>query len=324
MKPLNRRSINNGDRLKIQRICTLSPYVFVVLLVALSLLAFPLHAQKAAYPPEMADAKAEVYRSTDDIDLKVWIFEPTGHTASDKRAAIVFFFGGGWNGGTPEQFRWQARYLASRGMIAIVADYRVKKRNGTLANVAVSDAKAAIRWVRTNAERLGVDPDRIAAAGGSAGGHLAAATALLPGHDIPDPEQTVSALPDALVLFNPGLITAPIPEYTDEYGEKLEKLAPRLGADPESMSPFHHVRPGLPPTIIFHGKADKTVAYLSVELFTEKMNSAGNRCELVGYEDAGHGFFNHGRGDGSYYTDTVRRMDAFLVSLGWLSPAEPD
>lgn len=309
MKPMNHWSIQNG--------------VIVVLLVALSVLAFPVLAQKAAYPPEMTDAKAEVYRSTDEIDLKAWIFEPPGHSASDKRAAIVFFFGGGWNAGSPGQFRWHAKYLASRGMIAILADYRVKTRNGTLANIAVSDAKAAIRWVRTNAVRLGVDPDRIAAAGGSAGGHLAAATALLPGHDIPDPEQAVSSQPDALVLFNPVLITAAIPGYTDEYNEKLQRLAPRLGADPESMSPYHHVRPGLPPTIIFHGKDDKTVSYQSVERFTEEMNSAGNRCELIGYEDAGHGFFNHGRADGSYYTDTVRLMDAFLVSLGWLLPAEP-
>lgn len=294
------------------------------LVAALLLLTFPALAQKAVYPPEISDAKTEIYRSVDETELKVWIFEPPGHTASDRRAAIVFFFGGGWNGGSPGQFKWQARYLASRGMVAILADYRVKKRNGTLANIAVSDAKAAIRWVRENADRLGVDPDRIAAAGGSAGGHLATATATLPGHDIPNPEQATSALPDALVLFNPALITAPILKHPDLNREKFEKLAPRLGAEPASMSPYHHVKPGLPPTIIFHGKADQTVAYQSVEWFTEKMESAGNRCELVGYEDAGHGFFNYGRGDGSAYNDTVRRMDAFLVSLEWLPPARID
>ena len=56
---------------------------------------------------------------------------------------MVFFFGGGWNGGTPGQFRPQARHLAGRGMVAIVVDYRVKSRHGTLANVAVSDANRA-------------------------------------------------------------------------------------------------------------------------------------------------------------------------------------
>jgi acetyl esterase/lipase len=286
----------------------------------LLLLLFPLAALAAVYPPNISDAKVEVYRSTAELDLKAWIFEPVGHEASQRRAAMVFFFGGGWNRGSPEQFKWQARYLASRGMVAVLADYRVRQRNGTLANIAVSDAKAAIRWMRENADRLGVDPDRIAAAGGSAGGHLAAATATLSGHDIPESEQATSARPNALVLFNPALITALVPGHSEGNFEKLENLKTRLGADPESMSPYHHVRPGLPPTIIFHGKADETVAYRTVELFTEKMVSAGNRCELVGYEGEGHGFFNHGRGDGSAYNDTMLRTDAFLVSLGWLEP----
>ena len=130
---------------------------------------FPAHAQRPGYPPELPDARAEVYRSTENGDLKAWIFEPTGHRGQDKRPAIVFFFGGGWNGGSPGQFRTQAAYLAERGMVAILVDYRVRSRQGTLANVAVSDARAAIRWVRANAGRLGVDPDRIAASGGSAG-----------------------------------------------------------------------------------------------------------------------------------------------------------
>ena len=85
------------------------------------------------------------------------------------------------------------------------------------------------------------------------------------------------------------------------------------------MSPYHHVRAGLPPTIVFHGKADTTVAYKTVEIYAEKAAAAGNRCELVGYDGQAHGFFNYGRGDGAAYTDTVRRMDEFFVSLGWLS-----
>lgn len=291
----------------------------IILCVALCLHAFPASAQRLAYPPEFSDAKTEVYRSIDDVELDAWIFEPPGHLSSASSPAIVFFFGGGWTAGSPEQFKWQARYLASRGMVAILVDYRVKKRNKTLANVAVSDAKAAIRWVRTNAERLGVDPNRIAAAGGSSGGHLAASTAMLPGHDGPGPEQAVSATPNALVLFNPVLITAPLPEEPGKYQEKMEKMAPRLGAEPKSMSPYHHIRQGLPPTIIFHGMDDKTTPYEDAERFAEKMEAAGNRCELVGYEESGHGFFNHGRGGGIAFNDTVRRTDEFFVSLGWLS-----
>jgi acetyl esterase/lipase len=267
----------------------------------------------------MPGARTEVYRSTGTTDLKAWIFEPAGHSADDARPSIVFYFGGGWNGGTPGQFRPQAAHLAERGMVAIVVDYRVKSRQGTLANIAVSDAKAAIRWVRAHASQLGVNPNQIAAGGGSAGGHLAAATATLPGHDDSGGLAHVSSAPNALVLLNPVLITAPIPGLSGPGAEKLEKLRSRLGAEPESMSPYHHVRPGLPPTLIFHGENDKTVPYQHVELFTEAMNAAGNRCELIGYPNQGHGFFNAHRSDDSAYRDTIRRMDEFLISLGWLN-----
>jgi len=280
--------------------------------------AFSAAEQRPGYPPELPGARAEVYRSAGNVDLTAWIFEPKDDPASDRRPAIVFFFGGGWNGGTPGQFAPQAAYLADRGMVAIVVDYRVKSRHATLANVAVSDAKAAIRWVRSHADRLGIDPDRIAAAGGSAGGHLAAATALLSEHDDSQGASRISSAPNAMVLFNPVLITAPYPGAPAPEAEKLDKMKSRLGAEPESMSPYHHVRPGLPPTLIFHGKSDKTVPYRHAERFAEAMTDAGNRCELVGYPEQGHGFFNAHRKDASAYRDTISRTYDFFVSLGWL------
>ena len=302
---------------------TMNTVIRILLAAGLCLLADPAAAQKRPYPPELPDAREEIYRTTEEAVLRLWVFEPPNHQSSDSRPAVVFFFGGGWNGGSPAQFAPQSRQLAERGMVAMVADYRVRSRNGTLANIAVSDAKAAIRWVRANADRLGVDPDRIAAAGGSAGGHLAAATATLPSHDDSNDGLNISSQPNALLLFNPVLITAPFAGQAEPATERFEKLKPRLGAEPESMSPYHHVRPGLPPTIVFHGEADKTVPYQTAELFTEAMRTAGNRCELVGYPGEGHGFFNSGRGIGSAYTDTMRRTDAFLVSLGWLASKSP-
>jgi acetyl esterase/lipase len=298
--------------------CFMNRAAPLLLAAALVALMSPAQAQRPAYPPDIPEARAEVYRSVDGTDLKAWVFEPAGHRADDKRPAIVFFFGGGWVGGTPAQFRPQAAYLAERGMVAIVADYRVKSRQGTLATAAVSDAKAAIRWVRTHADRLGIDPDRIAAGGGSAGGHLAAAAATLPGHDAGAAAAQVSSAPNALVLFNPVLITAPLPGQSSEEAAKLENLSRRLGAEPESLSPYHHVRPGLPPTLLFHGENDRTVPYRTAELFAEAMIAADNRCELVGYPNQGHGFFNAHREDNSAYHDTLRRMDDFLVALGWL------
>ena len=80
----------------------------------------------------------------------------------------------------------------------------------------------------------------------------------------------------------------------------------------------------MPPAIIFHGKADTTVPYATAEAFAQRMQEAGNRCELVGYEGQMHGFFNHGRANGRY-PETLAAADAFLVSLRFLgtAPAEP-
>ncbi|HPU06447.1 MAG TPA: prolyl oligopeptidase family serine peptidase, partial [Thermogutta sp.] len=86
----------------------------------------------------------------------------------------------------------------------------------------------------------------------------------------------------------------------------------------KSVSPYHHIRPGLPPMIIFHGTADTTVPFATVKLFAEAMTRAGNQCRLVPFEGAGHGFFNYGRKDNTAYKETVRQMDQFLTSLGYL------
>ena len=278
-----------------------------------------------SYPPEMERTTAEVYRTVGDVELNIYLCNPEGHSAEDKRPAIVFFFGGGWRSGSPQQFLPHCRYLADRGMVAAVADYRVASRHGVTANECVADAKSAVRWLRANADRLGIDPDRIAAGGGSAGGHLAAATATLPGHD-PDPEGP-SPVPNALVLFNPATILAPVdgsPMPSEEERKRFEALTERLGAPAESMSPYHNLRAGLPPTVLFHGTADTTVAHSTAHDFCLGLRKNKARCDFVSYHDKGHGFFNYGRGEGDeknkMYEDTVFRMDGFLYSLEWLDP----
>jgi acetyl esterase/lipase len=197
-------------------------------------------------------------------------------------------------------------------MIAIVADYRVKTRQDAKPADCVSDAKACVRWVRANAARLGIDPDRIAAGGGSAGGHLAASVATLPGLDTAKDDKSVSCLPNALVLFNPGTVMAPFPGLDLKgFGAGLDKE--KFGCEPTEISPLHHVKKGTPPTVIFHGKDDTTVPYSTVEKFTEVMKAAGNRCDLIGYEGEKHSFFNK-----SKFAETLAAADDFLVSLGYL------
>lgn len=267
------------------------------------------------YPPTMPGSREEVYKKVDQVELKLYILEPAGHKASDRRAAIVFFFGGGWSHGSPEQFLPQARHLAKLGMVAMVADYRVKIRHQVKMKDCVTDAQSAIRWVRKNADRLGIDPKRIAAGGGSAGGHLAACTGTVPELEVESGKKKCSSQANAMVLFNPALILAPVEEELPKHWQqRFAGMEQKAGIEPERISPYHQIRKDLPPTLIMHGKNDVTVPYRTAELFRDAMVNSGNRCKLIGYEDAGHGFFNTGKN----YTLTLAEMTAFLKELGYL------
>lgn len=274
-----------------------------VLHLCLCLLAAPLLAANP-YPPTFTDAREETYQKVGAEELKLWIFGESDPMTP--KPAIVFFFGGGWNSGSPNQFENQARHFAKRGMIAITADYRVKSRHGVQVVECVKDAKAAIAWVRENAKRLGIDVNRIAASGGSAGGHLAAATGTLSGFGSDE-------RPNAMILFNPACTLAPTADWQPR-SVSGELSAERLGVEAQMISPAHHIGAHTAPTLILHGKADTTVPYASVVAFESEMKKADRPCKLVGYEGAGHGFFN----GNPYFTKTLAEADAFLVNLGWI------
>ena len=268
---------------------------------------------------ELPGSRAEVYKTIGDVKLKVYIYEPKGHKAGAKRPAIVFFFGGGWTGGTPKQFQEHCRYLASKGMVAMTADYRVSSRQGTKPFHCVRDGKSAVRWIRQNARRLGVDPNRIVSGGGSAGGHVAACTGILPEHNEPGEDDNVSSVPNVLVLYNPVISTALADGVKPYGGDNNEALMKRLGLkEPATLSPYHNIRKGLPPTLVFHGKADTTVPYLTAEAYVKQATKTGLRAELAGYDDMPHGFFNLGRYDNKMFLATVTRMHEFLGLLGYV------
>ncbi len=246
------------------------------------------------------------FKETPQGELRLHVFKPAGTKAKQKRPAIVFFFGGGWNSGSPSQFYPQANHLAELGMVAIAAEYRTKKQHCTDPRVCVMDAKSAMRWVRENAKRLGVDPKRIAAGGGSAGGHLAAATATLEAFNEPDEDTSVSCVPDALVLFNPVFDNSP-----GGFGHD------RVKTYWEDFSPMNHLEKGAPPTIVFLGTKDDLIPVATAKKYKALMEANGDRCDLHLYKNQPHGFFNAAK-----YDETVKEMDAFLASLGWLKPAK--
>jgi acetyl esterase len=271
-----------------------------------------------AYPPTLPGATVETYKTIGDTRLNLYVYYPEGHKPTDKRSAIVFFFGGGWTNGSPGQFEQHCKHLASRGMVAMTADYRVASRHQVKAVDCVADAKSAIRYVRKEASRLGVDPNRIVAGGGSAGGHIAACTGTITGFDESSEDPTISSVPNALALFNPAVVLAPVAGLNEINQERVTSLKDRMGVEPRLLSPYHQVKKGAPPAIVFHGKADTTVPYATAELFAKAMNDAGSKCTLVGYEGQAHGFFNHGRGNNEYYDKTLNALDEFLVGLGYL------
>ena len=271
----------------------------------------------ANWPPKIESDQIYTYKQIDDINLKLWVFNPPKHSLSSPKPAIVFFFGGGWRGGTPKQFEQHSRYLSKRGIVSILADYRVLNRNKTKAIYCLKDAKSAIRWVRKNAQYLGIDPNKIISSGGSAGGHLAAATGTIKLFDEENEDLNISSKPNAMILFNPAVITASVNQYKiKETREKRNKEF--IGVDPALFSPYNYIDKETPPTLIFHGDSDTTVDPQMVILFNSKMEMSNIFCKLFIYEGEEHGFFNYGRKLNGAFIDTVNKMDNFLVELGYI------
>lgn len=277
-------------------------------LLLLAAVTCPALAGDAPATPAVALTPTRIipYKKIGDVKLTLHVFEPSGHQAGDRAPAIVLFFGGAWRAGQPAQLYPQCAYLAAHGIWAASADYRVKSRNNTTPVECVKDGKSALRYVRSHAQELGIDPDRLAAGGASAGGHVAAATATLADFDEDTDDRAVSPVPDALVLFNPVYDNGPGGwghEVVADYWQKI--------------SPMAHIAKGMPPAIVFLGRADKNIPVATAEKFQRLMRAAGSRSELCLYDGMEHGFFNANKNDGKYFRDTIEKAQAFLASLGY-------
>jgi len=138
------------------------------------------------------------------------------------------------------------------------------------------------------------------ASGGSAGGHLAACTAVISNVNEATDDLSVSSVPMALVLYNPVVDTG-----KKGYGQ--EKLAGREF----ELSPVHHITSNAPVTLIMHGKADTTVPYENVHRFNYLMKQQGNECTLIGYKKQEHGFFDYNKNP-KYFKKTLTKTEDFL------------
>lgn len=244
-----------------------------------------------------------VYKKVDTTALKMVVLYPNSMIKNKQYPCIVFFFGGGWKTGNLNQFRNQANHYTGKGMVCFLVDYRVKTRQGTTPFESLKDAKSAIRFIRKNAAQFQINKDSIVASGGSAGGHLAAATAIIEGFNESTDDLSISPKPNALILFNPVIDNGP-----GGYGFE------RIGEEYKSFSPLHNIQKGAPPTIFFLGTKDNLIPVETAQYYKKVMEKVGGRCDLFLYEGVGHGFFNKG----IYLEKTLAESDAFLRSLHYI------
>lgn len=244
-----------------------------------------------------------VYKHIDGRELHLYINRPTGWKSGKPKAAVVLFHGGGWVIGSPASFNVQAQRIASDGAFGITVQYRLLEKGSKVTpQICVEDAKSAMRWIRSHTKELHIDPNRIAAGGGSAGGYMAAYTAVLDGWDDPQDDLTVSPKPDALVLFNPV-----IDNSANGYANN------RFGDDAEKRGPMNAPLTAWPPTLIQSGSDDKLIHADVLQAFEEKLRKTGVHIEVKIYPGQVHAFYNKE----PYKTQTTDEMEKFLRELKW-------
>lgn len=260
----------------------------------------------------LAQAERYVYKTAGQHDLEAYVFRAVEgtHAPAGGRSVIGFFFSSNWDAGLVSQFAPHALYFANRGAVAVLFDYRISSRHQGRPEDAMRDIRSAIRWLRMNAEELGVSPERVIAAGGSAGAHGAVSAALVPGFDDEGDDLSISARPDALVLYSPILTIDGAGRFADK-------------ATAKRAMPMRWPARKAPPTLILHGTADRVVPFSASRKFCRKMRWRGNVCQVRPFEGEGHGFFNFNV-DARMYEVTTAEADAFLVSQGMLAPSLED
>lgn len=277
--------------------------ISLLVLLALGMTCSEANAQRKRVLDPIA-AKLEptrkvVYKTVGDRELNLHIFEPEGHQATDKRAVFLAIHGGGWTGGDSRRMYPIADRFRKLGMVGISVEYRLLNRPpGTTVFDCVQDGRSAVRYIRSHAEELGIDPHQIVVAGASAGGHVAAGTALFDGIDEATDDTKVSCRPDALVLFYPVIDTS-----SAGYGQK------KIGDRWQEISPVDRVQKNVPPTIVFHGTGDTVTPYAGAVEFQKKMTELNNNCELISHPNGVHGYFIF---DLELYEAAMQRTEQFL------------
>lgn len=274
-----------------------------------------------------------VYKEVNESKLNLLVLKPEGWREGDKRTAIVWIHGGGWTSGTPDYFVPHSRYFAKRGAVCFSVQYRLAKRtsetegneDGSTVAECFEDCKSAIRFIRKNAARFGIDPDRIVAGGDSAGGHLAVSLGTLKGFDAQQDDLSISAVPNAVVDCN-GIIDMTLKwkkmiPYAFQAGNSAGEVEcwnerQELAC---ALSPIYNIRNGQPPVLIMQGLMDTVVEPEDSYRYYKAVKAAGNEAELVLLPNARHAFvlFNYSSTEDEL-TQIIRVIDEYIINLGFL------
>lgn len=233
-----------------------------------------------------------VYGTAGGQSLLLDVFRPKA--SEGPRPAVIFIHGGGFRGGDKSQFSWYANQLAGKGYVAFSINYRLAPKN--LYPAAVDDCQRAVRWVRANAAEYGIDPNRIGAAGSSAGGHLVAMLGTCETlHGTNDDLDGYSSKVNCVVNyfgptdFRPAANSPRAVQALANFLGKTAAEAPELYAE---ASPITHVGKDSAPCLSLHGSSDTSIPIAQSEKLTQALAAAGVEAALVTIEGAGHGFHN--------------------------------
>jgi len=262
---------------------------------------------------QLTNVESLVYKTIGPTPLLLHILKPVRPIATPT-PALVFFFGGGWDFGSIEQFLAHALYFRERGFVTILVDYRVKSRHDTGPMESILDAKSSIRWIRAHAETYGIDPHKIIAVGGSSGAHLAVSSILLSHLDEAAEDHHISAKPDTAILLNPPLDLISLAQDHDALAQKFNLQ----DNDIVRISPIHNVHSVTIPVFILHGTADQQVPFEHSHLFCKKMQEYGNDCQLISLEGYDHGFFNYTLDSLSQFSMSLQKIEDILAAMDYL------
>lgn len=242
------------------------------------------------------------YKAVDGFNLDAHVFIPKDIKESELRPAIVYFHGGSWSEGKPD---WQFGY-SKQGFISVCVEYRTFDRYGVLPFEQISDAKSVFRWMRENAKKFHIDPNKIIASGNSAGGHLALCTAMLDILDESNENKSISSKPNALILNSAVYKITPETWFADLVNDK-QKL--------DGISPLLNIKKNLPPMLIFHGTLDTySSPYKYCLEFVDKMKKMGNEVYFYPIKNKGHFLWRYGE----YWQVAGRVKEDFYKKLGYL------